>query len=166
MLADGSRLSKNHPVFEALGTLDELNSHLGYCVSLVADEEIEEELKNVQHYLLTLGGFIAKSPKISLQLSAVSDLEKLIDKYQQKFGDDWHKRFLLPGGIELAARLDVARAVCRRLERKLISYNSDDDHDLTTPRKYINRLSDYLFALRCWVNEQAGYNEKQFVIDR
>lgn len=160
-LANGKRLSKADEVFELLGTLDELNSHLGLSLTEVEEKKIRKELLRIQDQLLIIGAVIAGSSKVTFQSSEVRWLEKHIDSYQQQFGDDWYQKFLLPGGTELAARLDVARTVCRRVERFMVRYPSGFPQRKIL-QKYLNRLSDYLFALRCFVNHQAGYEESEF----
>jgi cob(I)alamin adenosyltransferase len=74
---------------------------------------------------------------------------------------DWHHQFVLPGGHEIAARLDIARAVCRRAERRIVTLGKKRiiaREILQT----INRLSDYLYVLRCFVNQALGKSEKYF----
>jgi cob(I)alamin adenosyltransferase len=75
--------------------------------------------------------------------------------------EGWHSRFLLPGGVEAAAWIDVARTVCRRTERHLVLL---DEQEEIRPLllKVINRLSDYLYVLRCYVNHELEYQEKEY----
>jgi cob(I)alamin adenosyltransferase len=78
---------------------------------------------------------------------------------------DWVMKFRLPGGTKLAATIDMARTVCRRLERLIVAYSKD--HQVRPMvLKTINRYSDYLFVLRCFVNHQMGYEEHIFQRDR
>lgn len=159
-LANGRRLSKSSLIFEVLGTLDELNAHLGLSV-VVADASIRPELMRIQDTLLIVGAQIAGSTKVVLEDKEIAWLESRIDYFQQNTRSDWYTKFLLPGGIESAARLDVARTVCRRAERLLAHLTQQASlPELVGP--FINRLSDYLFALRCYTNAKAGYEEKEF----
>ena len=76
-------------------------------------------------------------------------------------GDGWTTKFLYPGGNEAAAVIDITRTVSRRLERLVVKYT---EAEKISPNifKYLNRLSDYLFVLRCYVNHQENYQEKKF----
>ncbi len=157
------RLPKDDPLFEAIGTLDELNAHLGSAAT-VTDSKLRSELLTIQDKLLTIGGLLAGSREVSLLPSDISFLESRIDFYQANTNKDWYHRFLLPGGTEPAARLDIARTVCRRAERRLTTLFKSKSDKTSPPlmQAYLNRLSDYLFAARCFVNSQANYTETQF----
>ena len=123
-LGRGERLLKSDLVFEVLGTIDELNTFIGLAVSEATNtkqEKLRRELQRVQNMLLNCGAVVGSGKDTTVEIEReVAWLEKKIDKYQAGFGDDWYKRFLLPGGTELAARIDVCRAVCRRAERVLV----------------------------------------------
>lgn len=183
----GIRLAKSHPIFEALGTLDELNANLGLfkALLLTKPEVVLGELKTadllqevvlIQNRLLTCGALIAGSNKVHLTASDLETLEKRIDYYQAHTREDWYTKFLLPGGTEFAARVDMARTVCRRAERRLVTFAGTEDVALYVAKTetqspaqvladiqaYVNRLSDYLFALRCYLNSVGGYEEVEF----
>lgn len=158
--ANGKRLPKSDQLFAVLGTLDELNSQIGLAVTS-ADRHHKPILLKQQKYLLDLGAIIAGSDHVTTDPKLISEIEKLTDDYQAEFGDDWYQRFLLPGGTRFAAHLDVARTVCRRLERELWRLNADSPIPEAL-MQYINRLSDFLFAMRCVVNHHAGYNEQEY----
>ncbi len=163
-LANGQRLPKADPVFEAIGTLDELNSWLGLvCTKLDGDfSEQQQFLYQVQTTLFDVGAEVARSPKTALRGAQLQTLEDMADSLQQTMEDQWHTKFLLPGGTESAAVIDIARTVCRRCERVLVAYAQTEQ---LSPLilKYLNRLSDYLYILRCHVNAKAEYSEKQFI---
>jgi cob(I)alamin adenosyltransferase len=158
-LANGKRMGKEELIFDVLGTLDELNSHLGLCVVVLPNEK---KLIEIQDTLFYLGAEIAGSKKAILSGEKSTHLEKLIDSLQKEMGDNWYQKFLLPGGSEAAARLDIARTVCRRCERLIVTYSK---HSSVSPEilKYINRLSDYLYVLRCYVNLIQEKKEKVFI---
>lgn len=166
-LISGTRLPKHQPIFNLLGDLDELNSSLGLAATQASDET-KQELFTIQHTLLSLGAIIAGSTKPKLTPKDITYLEKRIDYYQAEFDDHWYQKFLLPGGTELAARLDLARAICRRSERSLVEFEHHKTFvefrisNFEFIKAYINRLSDYLFALRCHVNQQARQTETQY----
>lgn len=189
-LANGVRLPKSELVFEVLGSLDELNSWLGvlaaeFATALETSNAPETSktqkvqtraLKNYQKLLTTqrsfvlelqdtlfyIGAELAGSPKARLQASALTQLEKRATKLQTSLEDDWTTKFLLPGGSRLAAQTDVARAVCRRVERVVVQYSTQQE---VAPLvlQYLNRLSDYLYILRCALNSYSDVQEKQFI---
>lgn len=157
-LANGIRLPKTDAIFDVLGTLDELNAHLGLCVLAT---QSTHHLIDIQDTLFHIGAQIAGSAKTKLSSKKVSQLEREIDHLQQEMGEHWYQKFLLPGGCEAAARLDVARTVCRRAERVTLSYAATQTVPATI-LTYLNRLSDYLYVLRCYENLQSETNETVF----
>lgn len=169
-LANGKRLSKADLHFEVVGNLDELNSWLGLVVVKLGSSfaGTKTYLETIQDTLFYIGAEVAASPKARLKQSALIRLEKTTHQLQEALADDWHTRFILPGGTEIGAHLDIARTVCRRAERSLIVLSeqiaAQGDRTLNPILpKYLNRLSDYLYVLRCFVNDQQGYSEKEFV---
>ncbi len=162
-LANGQRVSKDSLVFEVIGTLDELNSWLGLIAVKMGTgfEEHKKYVYEIQDTLFYIGAEVAQSPKAKLVQAAVSKLEKNSDELQGSMKGNWHTKFLLPGGTELGAHLDIARTVGRRCERLMVRLANEATLSPTL-LKYINRLSDYLYVLRCFVNLQEQYHEKQF----
>lgn len=162
-LANGQRLGKDQPIFEVIGTVDELNSWLGLVAAKLAQSFTPHQqfLFKIQDTLFYIGAEIALAPKTKLSQTAVKQLEKKADALQQSMSKDWHTKFLLPGGTELGGYLDVARTVCRRCERLLVAFSQQQKVSPVVLR-YINRLSDYLYLLRCFVNQQEQYVEKKF----
>lgn len=166
-LASGQRLAKDAPVFEVIGTLDELNSWLGLLATQLdaAHEKQQALVYTIQETLFYIGAEIAEAPKTKLLPSAITQLETASNKLLKTMEDDWHTKFLLPGGTTLGAHCDIARTVCRRAERTLVSYSRTRPVS-NTIQKYLNRLSDYLYVLRCFVNLAAEYKERQFISKR
>ncbi|PIY80036.1 MAG: ATP:cob(I)alamin adenosyltransferase [Candidatus Pacebacteria bacterium CG_4_10_14_0_8_um_filter_42_14] len=163
-LINGVRLSKDSPIFEVIGTLDELNSWLGLIAThLDVDHDAHKRfIYKIQDTLFYIGAELAQSPKTKLQTTAVKALEKQATALQESLSDNWHTKFLLPGGTKLGAYCDLARTVCRRSERRLITLMKVQKVS-SNNLKYINRLSDYLFLLRCFVNDAAEYRELEFI---
>lgn len=158
-LAGGERVSKCSARLEAYGELDELNAALGLAVvSLPADMEVDRRLLfEAQKNIFTASGWLATLPgsAIALRLPRLypADLEYLeaaIDRLEQAAGT--LRRFILPGGGEPAARLHMARTICRRAERRIVAAALADDAQCSLICAYINRLSDYLFALARYAN--------------
>jgi cob(I)alamin adenosyltransferase len=158
-LITGERLSKSSLIFEVLGTLDEFNASLGKVVANYDDDLIEE----LEDFDLKAGDQVfdqAVSQKIFLiELQReLFNLGERIDKLHSLMDKDWQSKFVLPGGSELSAEVDLARTVCRRLERRLVALDGERDiRDVSL--KIINRVSDYLFVLRTWINKVLKVEE-------
>ena len=139
-LGDGSRVPKTHPRVVAGGDVDELNSLLGWAL-VVAPEAAR--LARLQNELFDLGAdlTVPGGDRLRIEQSYVERLEAEIDEANAVL--EPLKSFVLPGGTELAARLYLARAVCRRAERSVLAV--EDANPLVAV--YLNRLSDLLFVL-------------------
>lgn len=165
-LASGRRIPKDSVLFDALGTLDELNSWLGVVVAALPTRrqklvEQKKVLLHIQDALFYLGAEVAQSPTVGFMEQELLDLEAVSDKLQAAMADGWAMQFRLPGGTPIAAQIDVARSVCRRAEREIV--RAKHEYELRPLLlQYLNRLSDYLFVLRCFTNVTLGYKEKLF----
>lgn len=162
-LANGERLSKGHAVFAVIGELDELNSWLGVIAAHLDDRfaHHREFVYQVQDTLFYIGAELARSPKAKLKASSLRELEGEATALQESMAEGWHTQFLLPGGTQLGGFLDVARSVCRRAERALVAYGTS--HEVAPLLlQYVNRLSDYIYLLRCSVNLAGAYTERRF----
>jgi cob(I)alamin adenosyltransferase len=163
-LANGERLPKHDAVFEVVGTLDELNSCIGLVIAVLHESHPEHRafLLEIQDTLFYVGAELARSPKAKLTAAALNKLEMIAESLQESMKDEWTTKFLMPGGTVLAAHTDIARAVCRRAERIVVEYS---EHQAVSPLvlRYLNRLSDYLYLLRCFFNLSAEVAEKQFI---
>ena len=133
-LGDGSRVSKRDPRIAALGEVDELNSVVGWCAAAL--DRIQNELFDLGADLSVPGG-----DRLRIEQPYIDRLEAEIDDANSRL--EPLKSFILPGGTETAARLYVARAVCRRAERAVLAV--DGANPLAAV--YLNRLSDLLFVL-------------------
>lgn len=162
-LANGQRVPKSSSFFTVIGDLDELNSYLGLVAAMCeADFPKErEKILKIQDTLFYIGAEVAQSPKTKLSSTKVIQLEKWQDSLEQSLEANWHTKFVLPGGTPLGAYTDIARTVCRRAERSLWAHN--EQYELRPAlQKYLNRLSDYLYILRCYFNQQLRYTEAYF----
>ncbi len=166
-LADGHRLPKDASHFEVIGTLDELNSWLGLVAASLpnSNSTVQKQLYSIQETLFYIGAEVAASPKAKLPPNKVGELEEWQSELEKKLEDNWHTKFLLPGGTVLGGYIDVSRTVCRRTERLLIGHARQHE---TAPvlMRYLNRLSDYLYLLRCFVNQQTSYAEIEFIAEK
>jgi cob(I)alamin adenosyltransferase len=155
-LYGGSRISKNDPRIEAYGTIDELNSLLGLSRSGSLPKPIDAELDRVQSDLFDIGAYLAApgSDRFhGVEENRIADLERAIDAMESELQP--LKTFIVPGGSESAARLHVARTVCRRAERRVIALE-DSSSEMQKTIAYLNRLSDFLFVAARRVNQIAG----------
>ena len=142
-LGDGTRIEKCSPRLEAIGEIDELNCCLGLLLAENLPPELTAALFDIQHDLFDFGGELSIPGTRLLTESAVEKLEKWIDLYNA--GIPPLKEFVLPGGNRAAACCHLARAVCRRAERRLLTLMRKET---VNPQclKFINRLSDFLFV--------------------
>jgi cob(I)alamin adenosyltransferase len=161
-LGDGSRVSKADLRIEAYGTVDELNSFLGLALTGDLPAEFRPWLEQAQNDLFDLGADLAvpledeKRERLRVTQAQVERLEELCDLVNARL--EPLKSFVLPGGSEAAARLHVARAVCRRAERLAVALSESQSVSPTT-LAYLNRLSDLLFILARAANANAGSPE-------
>jgi len=160
----GERMPKTSPVFEALGMLDELNALTGWCKLEAKDEfkinreSIKSILRSVQDHLFTIQAEVAGAPK-SVPLSSVEALGVLISRIEKSLPEV--KTFLVPGGTELSARLDITRAVSRRVERRLVALHESGERVVSeSSRAYANRLSSLFYALTRFANHVGGIKEE------
>lgn len=151
-LLNNARVVKCDDRIELLGTIDELSAQLGLAKVLLCDKG-KENISKIQQDLITIMAGVADtfSHKHRIPDDMVKWLEENIDKLESKFPRE-HK-FVLYGGCEASARVDVARAVTRRAERRFAKVNQIYNADKNAV-KYINRLSDYLYVLARYIDYQ------------
>lgn len=160
-LVDGSRVSKGCPRVEAYGTVDEANSWIGLARAEVTDDALDRALTFLQHRLFNCSSHLATPPSSGVTTPEVSAedvayLEQAIDRFEAATGPLTH--FVLPGGTVTASRLHVARTVCRRAERRLVSLADVEQVDPTV-LKLVNRSSDFLFSAARYANHLAGVED-------
>ncbi|MEX0895312.1 MAG: cob(I)yrinic acid a,c-diamide adenosyltransferase [Patescibacteria group bacterium] len=166
-LANGKRLRKDSSIFNVLGGCDELNTWIGVVIAHLPQtaESQRKELLRIQADLYQLSAVFAQAPTVEFEQSAVKRIEKASATIQQTLDMGWQTRFLYPGGSPSAAWCDVARTVARRVERDVIAYTRE--HDAPQPvMHFFNRISDFLYLLRCWLNQEAGVTERHFEIKK
>ncbi len=142
-LGDGSRVDKDNLRVEAFGTVDELNSTVGLVLAANLPVNVQTILNRVQHELFDLGGELCMPGTTLIPDHYVEGIEAELDLLNADLPP--LKDFILPGGSESAARCHLARTVCRRAERRVITLARDEDVNPVTIR-YLNRLSDFLFV--------------------
>jgi cob(I)alamin adenosyltransferase len=154
-LSDGSRVAKDHTRIAAIGDIDELNSVIGIVLAQEGlDSNIHDTLTYIQHSLFNLGGELSLPGHPLISQQHVTQLENQLDALNNNL--EPLKDFILPGGTPTAAYVHLARTVCRRAERSLISLHGKEPVSEFV-LQYLNRLSDFLFVLARHVNKQSGH---------
>ncbi|HMN33193.1 MAG TPA: cob(I)yrinic acid a,c-diamide adenosyltransferase [Chitinophagaceae bacterium] len=165
-LIGGSRVPKSHIRIEAYGTIDELNSWIGLINDLCDDELKSTKLLlfKIQNQLFDIGSHLACDPNKKIKMpipelhdDEVTQLELAIDDMDKVLPP--LKNFILPGGNIIASHCHIARCVCRRAERIAVGMTLSDEPVEPIIIQYLNRLSDYLFALSRFIVFQKKGNE-------
>jgi len=166
-LYGGTRVEKADPRVEAYGAVDELNSQIGVARAHIKLKKLDQILKSVQRDLWILGGDLA-SELVSANVPRVTKeqldkLESMTDELNS--GLPRLRRFILPGGSVPGAELHVARAVCRRAERRIVALSKIESINPEV-LPYVNRLSSFLFVLARVVNKAQRVPEEEFARDK
>jgi len=158
-LASGKRVAKTDVRIEAYGTVDELNSTIGWLrAGMVQDEAMQvadEQLRWVQNKLFNLGAELSEAPGEWIKAEDTARLEEWIDRIQETVPP--MRAFVLPAGGETVCRCHICRTVCRRAERKMIEAQRGDEG-----LRFVNRLSDYLFVLSRYISHLSGETEERW----
>lgn len=154
-LYDGSRVDKDSLRVESYGTIDELNSSIGFAAKFVEDEHVSEILLKIQKKLFLVAGELAtvEESKFSYKIRQddIEGLEKIIDYFLSKI--DQLGAFIVPGTSKASAALHVSRTICRRGERDILSLKKHEYvSDLLV--MFINRLSDVLYTLARYLEDE------------
>ena len=165
-LGTGVRVEKNSPPIQTLGAIDELNSWIGVLIALSLSEDVKAAFALVQHDLFDLGAQISVPGTALLSQTHLTRIEENFERMNADLG--MLKEFILPGGALSASFAHVARTVCRRAERELVSLIDLEDTAESLDRKadpstaknfglcYLNRLSDLLFVASRLENRADG----------
>ena len=164
-LFDGTRVAKDDPRVDAYGEVDETQTWLGFARASGLDAALADELARIQQELFGVGAQLADpGHKIAERVTKafvidahVERLEGLIDRYDAEVPP--LRRFILAGGTPAGAALHVARAVCRRAERRIVALRPPADPVIV---RYVNRLSDLLFVMARVANHRGGVPEVEW----
>ena len=164
-LFGGARLPKDHIRIEAYGTVDELNAVIGFLMATTRDASLITFLQTIQSRLFTVGSNLASDPSKDmitpdLDESDITAIEQAIDTYQEALPP--LKHFILPGGSQSVSAAHLARTVCRRAERRCVALAHDSSVDPIIIL-YLNRLSDYFFALARWLAFEEKVEEIKWI---
>jgi cob(I)alamin adenosyltransferase len=158
----GGRVAKSHGRPEAYGSVDEAACALGLCRAEAGDGELADDVLRIQQELFVAGAQLATAPEATSRLEPgvsqvtgemVERLEADIDRYMERVS--LPPKFVIPGGTELSARLDVARTAVRRAERRVVDLSEAGELPDATVLHYLNRVSDALFAMARYADEPA-----------
>ncbi|MCA0170397.1 cob(I)yrinic acid a,c-diamide adenosyltransferase [Bacillus sp. RAR_GA_16] len=155
----GGRVDKDDVRVDAYGTVDEVNGFVGQAIVELSEigkdslNDLIDDLEKIQHELFDCGGDLANvSPKRELKLKeeSITYLENRIDTFIEEAPA--LEKFILPGGSKPSATIHIARTITRRAERHVVTLMKQAENVPTVPMKYLNRLSDYFFALARVIN--------------
>ncbi len=159
-LFDDTRVDKDSIRVESYGTIDELNSSIGLARSFIKDEETRKLLFEIQRSLFDVAGELATTkgedfPE-KIEKKDIKKLEGIIDHYLEKMNKEEKSMFIVPGSNQESAALHVARTICRRGERRMITLSKEAKirEDLI---RYVNRLSDVLYAIARFLETNLSY---------
>jgi len=164
-LFGGQKVSKGSARIDAYGSVDELNSVVGMAISFGLSTKGRKYLEEVQHQLFILGADLATPANEKARIERIGApeiryLEEAIDDLEEDLPP--LKNFILPGGSHTGATLHLARTTCRRAERITVACRQEEQisgHCVT----YLNRLSDFLFVLARYENQQSGQKETPWI---
>ncbi len=163
-LIGGTKVPKSHLRIDSYGTVDELNSYIGFANDQITHEKSREVLKEIQDRLFTIGSSLAcdpdKEPMLKipdLKEQDIAFLEFEIDQMNQVLPP--MKSFILPGGHMVVSSLHICRCVCRRAERCCVLLKEENIFVEPLVIKYLNRLSDYLFVLSRYIGHLLQIEE-------
>lgn len=167
-LFGGERVSKHSTRLDAYGTVDELNSFIGYTITEVISNDIKSLLTDVQQKLFVVGSDLAtpqteKNQKLKITRTPdhyISETEKLIDNYESQLEE--LKNFILPGGSKGAALLHICRTIARRAEREIVALKNTEEigNNIII---FLNRLSDLFFVLSRFENKCSNIPDSKWI---
>ncbi|MDX1569029.1 MAG: cob(I)yrinic acid a,c-diamide adenosyltransferase [Xanthomonadales bacterium] len=162
-LGDGTRVAKDDLRVDAYGTVDEANSAVGMVLAHSDDEAVNDCLTDVQHDLFDLGGELCMPGHRAIEAAHIDRLENRLDDFNAELPP--LKEFVLPAGGPAASAAHLARTICRRAERRVVSLAADAEINPDAVR-YLNRLSDLLFVIARRLARATGQGEVLWQQDR
>ncbi|MFW5980032.1 MAG: cob(I)yrinic acid a,c-diamide adenosyltransferase [Halanaerobiales bacterium] len=161
-LFDGGRVEKDSIRVESYGTVDELNSYLGFARNFIKDKEIKKIIKDIQRKLFNVGGELATEESENfpekINEKDVNKIEEIIDHYLEQMNKEEKSRFIIPGSNKGSAALHIARTICRRAERRITTLAGQVEINRHL-QQFINRLSDLIYTLARYLETELSYVE-------
>ena len=155
-LSGGKRVRKDCPEIQAIGDVDELNSIIGGVLAYDLPRDLKDSFTLIQRQLFDLGAELNSAKFTCINAALVQHIEQKIDTYNEILTP--LKNFILPGGGHAAATCHLARAVCRRAERSVVTLSQQQEINPVI-QIYLNRLSDFLFVACRVLSRHAGQEE-------
>ena len=155
-LGDGSRVRKSSLRVSAMGDIDELNCTIGLLRSAEPPKDMQSFLNRIQNALFDIGGELSIPNAEIFNSEILADIEIEIDRYNEMLPP--LKEFLIPAGSSQVALAHLCRSVCRRAERSLVELSEEEIVRVET-RKFVNRLSDYLFVIARVIGAESNITE-------
>ncbi len=162
-LGDNQRVSKSSLRVQAMGDVDELNSHIGLLLCEDMPREVRELLVDVQHQLFNLGGELSIPGFQLLKADAVLSLDQALAQFNDALPR--LQEFILPAGSRASSQAHVCRTVARRAERTVVALGNEEALK-DAPRQYLNRVSDLLFVLARVLNRAEGGDDVYWKSER
>jgi len=162
-LGDNTRVRKDSLRIQAMGDVDELNSHIGVLLCETLPDDVRELLLDIQQQLFNLGGELSIPGFELLKSEALAQLDTALADYNAKLPR--LQEFILPGGNPAAAQAHVCRTVARRAERAVVALGGAETLR-AAPRQYLNRLSDLMFVLARVLNRANGGDDVYWKSER
>ena len=162
-LGDNTRVAKHSLRVQAMGDVDELNSHIGLLLCETLPPLVREQLVEIQHQLFNLGGELSIPGFELLKAEAVLALDEALAGHNEALPK--LEEFILPAGSRAASQAHVCRTVARRAERAVVALGAAETLR-ETPRQYLNRLSDLLFVLARVLNRMNGGDDVYWKSER
>ncbi|MEM5815317.1 MAG: cob(I)yrinic acid a,c-diamide adenosyltransferase [Candidatus Aenigmatarchaeota archaeon] len=153
----GTKINKSSKLIKFIGEVDELNSFLGFCRSFIKNKDVDKSIEEIQNKLFIIGAIVSGT-KIKFEKENIDFLNREIKKYEKELKP--LKHFIYPAGVQSSSALQVARAICRRVERSCIESRIKE----LVP--FFNRLSDLLFILARVENKRARIREKEWKLEK
>lgn len=167
-LASGERVPKYHPRLEAYGSVDELNSYIGYLNSDINDSRTTNLLLKIQNRVFSISSHLAVDhAEMAKSLPTIKDkdIKELEDEMDYMLDNlPELKNFIIPGGHPIVSRCHIARTVCRRVERIMVKL-AEEIEIYENMVIYVNRLSDYFFVLARKIGSDLGIEEIKWTPD-
>lgn len=155
-LYDSTRVDKDSVRVDCYGTIDELNCSLGFAKNFIDNEEVVNEINQIQRLLFNVAGELATKDGSKFPNRVTEDnvmnLEKLIDNFMNRTNNT--PQFIIPGSNKASGSMHVARTICRRAERRIITLNREESIDPIL-MKYVNRLSDAIYAIARFLEDEV-----------
>ena len=157
-LFDGSKVTKDNPTLDLIGTIDEVNAYIGLTISYIEQSELKKDLRSIQTTLSKVMGVIAGAAESSIDDFEIEKSTKWLEDKITFYGKelDNPKSFIFPGKTTIGAVLDVCRTISRKMERRAIGFFRENQEINKNILAYMNRLSSLFYILRLLIDKDIN----------